>query len=484
MFDLALHTDFYQLTMANGYFLAGMHTRKAVFHHFFRRPPFGGGYSIACGLEKLIAYIDNFTYTQEDLAYLKNLKNSDGSLLFHPSFLNYLKNFSFQLTLEAMPEGTPCFPYEPLVKVTGPLIACQLLETPLLNLLNFPTLIATKAARIKSVCGEQPVLEFGLRRSQGLNGGLTASRSAYIGGIDATSNLLAAKKYGLPVRGTQAHSWIMSFTSEEEAFERYAEFYPDPCILLVDTYDTTTGIEKAIKIGKQLASRGKNLAGIRLDSGDLAFLSKQARKQLDAAGLQHTKIYVSNELDEYLIQDLKNQGALIDCWGVGTSLVTGKEHSSLDGVYKLSALQNQEGLWEYKIKLSEQYQKISNPGSMQVRRYYQDHLAVCDVIYDAQLGIGSTPYCFDPLDITKKRTIPKGSTFKDLLEPIYIDGKKVYTPPTLQKVRENTLHNLSTLPDEIKRFVNPHQFMVGFETKLHEKKLALIHSLRNPKNQE
>lgn len=450
----ALLTDLYQLTMANGYWKLGMGETEAVFHYFFRKIPFQGGFAVCCGLERLIEFVENYSFTTSELDYLATLG-------FERPFLDYLKELKLSLTLDAMPEGTPCFPFEPVVRVQGPLIHCQLMETPLLNLMNFPTLIATKGARIKLAAASDAVLEFGLRRAQGIDGGLTASRAAYVGGIDATSNLQAGMAFGIPVSGTQAHSWIMAFENELESFKGYAQAFPGNCVLLVDTFDSLEGVRHAIEVGKILARKGEKLVGIRLDSGDLAKLSIESRRLLDQAGFPECQIYGSSELDETSISDLKNRGAKITFWGVGTSLATGQNSPYLDGVYKLSAVRERGEKWNYKLKLSEQMQKISNPGILQTRRYVENGVAKADVIYDVQMGIDG-----------------KEMPYEDLLKPIFVEGKRVYQAPPLGEIRRNTLENLARLPEEVKRLVHPQIYPVSLEKRLERLKMDLIEKVR------
>lgn len=477
--SLALLTDLYQLTMSYGYWQKGLDKRKAVFHLFFRRPPFKGGFTIAAGLEWVVRYLENFRFEDADLEYLSQLTASDGSPLFNVKFFEYLKNLSFTCDLDAVPEGTVVFPYEPLIRVKGPLIQCQILETVLLNLINFSTLIATKAARVRIASQGDSILEFGLRRAQGIDGALSASRAAYIGGCDSTSNVLAGKLFGIPVRGTHSHSWVMVFNDEMEAFKTYAECLPSNCIFLVDTYDTLEGVRRAIEVGKWLHERGKKLLGIRLDSGDLAYLSIKSRQMLDAAGFRETQIIASNELDETLISELKRQGAQITIWGVGTNLITGKDQPALDGVYKLSAIDDEEGKWHYKLKLSEQMTKVSNPGILQVRRYHKNQENVADVVYDLHTELTQGCTVVDPLDPTKQKVLKKGVAFEDLLVPIFRDGKRVYDLPSLDFIRNRTQEQLKRFNVGIKRFLNPHQYFVGMEESLYDKKVKLIKTIRN-----
>lgn len=477
--SLALLTDLYQLTMSYGYWKAGLDDKEAVFHLFFRKRPFQGGFTIAAGLEAVINYLKDFHFSPSDLEYLASLRNIDDSPLFEPRFFDYLANIRFSCDIDAIPEGNVVFPYEPLIRVSGPLIQCQLLESPLLNLINFPTLIATKAARICIAANGDPVLEFGLRRAQGIDGSLTASRAAYIGGCEATSNVLAGKIFGIPVRGTHSHSWIMVFDDEQEAFHTYAKQLPNNCVFLVDTYNTIEGVKKAIETGLWLRQQGKKMLGIRLDSGDLAYLSVKSRAMLDEAGFQDTKIIASNELDETIINELKRQGACIGIWGVGTNLVTAGTQSALDGVYKLSAIRNPGERWTYKIKLSEQLVKISNPGILQVRRYFSKDEYTIDALYDIDIGINSSSILIDPLDPTRRRLIGKSWAARDLLVPIFNKGKCIYDSPPLAKIRETTQIELSHFQTGVKRFINPHEYIVGMEKTLYDLKINLINKIRS-----
>src|SRR5436190_6887937 len=378
----AILTDLYQLTMAYGYWKTGKADREAVFHLFFREQPFHGGFTICCGLADVLQYLREFRFEKSDLDYLQGIKGNDGKRIFAPAFLKYLKNLKLRLDVDAIPEGTVVFPHEPLIRVRGPILQAQLIETALLNLVNFQSLIATKAARICLAAQGDPVVEFGLRRAQGIDGALTASRSAYIGGCAATSNVLAGKMFGIPVGGTYAHSWVMSFENELEAFNAYADALPNNCTFLVDTYNSLEGIRHAVRVGKRLRKRGHKLTGIRLDSGDLAYLSIKARKMLNAAGFKDAVIVATNDLNEHLIASLKQQGAAINVWGVGTMLVTAYDQPALGGVYKLSAIRKPDGTWDHKIKLSEQAVKATNPGILQVRRFRQGNEFIGDAIYD------------------------------------------------------------------------------------------------------
>jgi nicotinate phosphoribosyltransferase len=405
----ALLTDLYQLTMAYGYWKARRANHEAVFNLFFRKAPFGGGYTVACGLAPVIDFIEAFRFQADDVEYLAGLTGNDGERLFEKAFVDYLAEVRLSVTVHGVPEGTIVFPHEPLLRIQGPILHCQLLETALLNIVNFDTLVATKAARVCLAAQGDPVLEFGLRRAQGRDGALAASRAAHVGGCAATSNVLAGKCFGIPVRGTHAHSWVMSFDTELEAFETYAEVMPNNCVFLVDTYDTIEGVHNAIKVGRDLRQRGKELVGIRLDSGDLAWLSTQARKLLDEAGFPKAVIVASNDLDEHLIQSLKGEGAAIGVWGVGTKLCTAYDQPALGGVYKLAAVRHPGRPWSYRVKLSEQAVKVSNPGIQQVRRMKRGAEFIADVIYDEALGIEDGCTLVDPMDATRQKLVPSGT---------------------------------------------------------------------------
>jgi len=476
--SLSLLTDFYQMTMSYGYWKAGLERKEAVFQLFFRKTPFKGGFTIAAGLESVIHFLEKFHFDSSDLNYLAHLQGQDGNPYFSEKFIDYLSKLKFTGDIDAVPEGTVVFPYEPLIRIQGPLIECQLLESPLLNLINFPTLVATKAARICLAARGDSVIEFGVRRAQGIDGALTASRSAYIGGCDSTSNILAGKLFGIPIKGTHAHSWVMVFDEELEAFQTYAKSLPNNCVFLVDTYDTIKGVKKAIQVGQWLKQHGKKFHGIRLDSGDLADLSIKSRALLDEAGFQDAVIVASNELDETIISELKRQGAQINVWGVGTNLVTAKDQPALDGVYKLSAIRDRGEEWKYKLKLSEQMLKVSNPGILQVKRFYFNRENVADVIYDIHMPWEGDCQIVDPLDPTHVRVIKKELHCKDLLEPIFREGKCIYQRPSLPEIRQHTQHELGRFPVGIKRFLNPHVYVVGMEKKLYDLKIRLIKQIR------
>ncbi len=467
-------TDLYQLTMAYGYWKANKPDQEAVFHLLFRKHPFKSGFTLSSGLADAIEYLRGFKFEKSDLEYLATLKGNDGKRLFDPGFLKYLAGLKLTLDVDAIPEGTVVFPQEPLLRVRGPILQGQLVETALLNLVNFQSLIATKAARVCLAAQGDPVVEFGLRRAQGIDGALTASRAAYIGGCAGTSNVLAGKIFGIPIKGTHAHSWVMSFQDELEAFDAYAKVLPNNCIFLVDTYDTIKGVEHAVEVGKRLKKRGHKLAGIRLDSGDLAFLSIKARKLLNAAGFKDAKIVASNDLNEHLIASLKQQGAAIDTWGVGTMLVTAYDQPALGGVYKLSALRNADGSWEHKIKLSEQAAKVTNPGVLQVRRFRKGNEFIGDAIYDETRPIAERMTIVDPAEVTRRKHFAPGTKHEDLLVPILRRGKLVYNPPSLDAIRARAQRQLAMLHPGVKRFENPHQYPAGLELGLHELKTELI----------
>lgn len=465
-----LLTDFYQLTMAYGYWQLGMNEQEAVFHLLFRKHPFKDNHAIAAGLGSVVDYLNHWKFQAADLDYLSSLTDSRGLPLFEQTFMDYLGNLRFSCDIDAIPEGTVVFAQEPLLRVQGPLIQCQLLETALLNIINFQTLIASKAARACIAAGSDQVIEFGLRRAQGPDGALSASRAAYIGGCAATSNTLAGKLYGIPVRGTHAHSWVTAFATEQEAFNAYTKVMPHNSVLLVDTYNTIQGVQHAIEAGQQLRAQGAELIAIRLDSGDMADLSIKARAMLDAAGFQQTAIMASNSLDEYVIADLKQKGAQISLWGVGTNLVTAYDHPALDGVYKMSALKNKSGEWEFKLKLSEQEVKISNPGRHQVRRFFAEDNWIADVIYDLDTGIAENPEAIQLEPSLKPMHLNHYDAAVDLLTPLFRQGKLVQPLNAIQDIRRTAMQDNQL-------FVTKHgnkPYPVGLEKQLFDKKNVLI----------
>jgi nicotinate phosphoribosyltransferase len=479
--SLALLTDLYELTMAAGYFKLGMADHQAVFHLYFRTNPFHGGYAVAAGLGDVVDYLQQLQFDDSDRAYLATLTGNDGKPLLDAAFLDYLKNLAWAIDVDAVPEGTVVFANEPLLRVRGPLLQCQLLEPLLLNLINFQTLIATKAARVCHAARGEPVLEFGMRRAQGVDGALTASRCAYLGGCAATSNVLAGKMFGIPVRGTHAHSWVMSFDTELQAFDRYADALPNNCVFLVDTYNSLDGVRHAAAVGQKLKKSGHQLIGIRLDSGDLAFLSIEARKILDDAGLHDASILASNDLDEHLIESLKSQGATIAVWGVGTRLVTGYDQPALGGVYKLSAIRSDsQQPWQYRIKTSETLAKVSFPGVLAVRRYRQGGLFLADMVYDETIGPGGKrPTIVDPSDPTRRRPVDPATPCQELLVPVFRAGRCVYDLPPLQQSRQHAATQLQMIHPTVRRLVKPHEYPVGLEQELAQLRTTLRLAVRH-----
>jgi nicotinate phosphoribosyltransferase len=475
--SLALLTDLYQLTMACGYWKAGTADREAVFHLTFRRAPFGGGYAIAAGVAPALSYLRGLTFSPEDLTYLATLRDGRGAPLFPEGFLDYLAAFRFACTVDAAPEGSLVFAHEPIMRVRGPILHAQLVETALLTMVNFETLIATKASRVVQAARGAPVIEFGLRRAQGIDGGICASRAAYIGGCAATSNVLAGKLHGIPVRGTHAHSWVMFHGDELEAFRAYADAQPGNCTLLVDTYDSLDGVRHAITIGHELRARGHELAGIRLDSGDLAHLSIEARRLLDDAGFPDAKIVASNDLDETVIGSLFEQGAKIDTFGVGTRLVTAYDQPALGGVYKLGAARDEHGVWRESIKLSEQPIKISNPGTLAVRRLRRHGELVADIIYDSDAGF-STAALHDIDDPLRPAVAPVFDDASDLLVTYLRDGAIVREADSVAVARARAAQELAQLSPRVRRFLNPQPYPVGLDPHVHARKQQLVAEAR------
>lgn len=468
-------TDLYQITMAYAYWKAGITDTEACFHAYFRENPFRGGYAIAAGLEQAVAYLGALRFTEEDVAYLAGLTGRGGTPLFSEGFLEWLSGVRFTGSVAAVPEGTVVFPGEPLLRVIGPIAECQLVETTLLNIVNFQTLVATKAARVCSAAAGDPVLEFGLRRAQGPDGGVSAARAAYIGGCAGTSNVLAGQLHDVPVGGTHAHSLVMVFDSEIEAFMAYAEAMPNNAVLLVDTYDTIEGVRNAITAGRRLREMGSDLIGIRIDSGDLAWLSRRAREMLDAAGFPDAKVYASNELDEYTIESLKEQGAAVDVWGVGTKLVTAHDQPSLGGVYKLSAVRKPGGEWQPRVKVSEQASKVTTPGLLRVRRYSDETgRFVGDMVYDDLVPPGDECVMVDPADATRRTSYCGMNSAEELLVPVFEAGRLVYDVPPIAESRARTAEQLGHLDPSHRRFLNPHVHKVGVELGLFERKTTLI----------
>ncbi|MDY3918882.1 MAG: nicotinate phosphoribosyltransferase [Candidatus Limivivens sp.] len=477
--NLTLLTDLYELTMMQGYFKT-QNTETVIFDAFYRKNPCDGGYAIAAGLEQVIDYIKNLRFSQEDIAYLRSLK------IFDEDFLEYLKDFRFTGDIYAIPEGTVVFPREPLIKVVAPIMEAQLVETAILNIINHQSLIATKAARVVYAARGDGIMEFGLRRAQGPDAGTYGARAAVIGGCVGTSNVLTGQLFDVPVKGTHAHSWIMSFPDEYTAFKTYADLYPNACCLLVDTYDTLkSGVPNAIRVFREMRESGIKLQnyGIRLDSGDLAYMSKQARKLLDAAGFEDAYISASSDLDEYLIDSLKAQGAKITSWGVGTNLITSKDCPAFGGVYKLAAvLDEKTGEFIPKIKLSENTEKITNPGNKTIYRIYDrqtgkiraDLICIVGETFDETKDM----IIFDPIETWKKTKIHANTyTLRELLVPVFQHGECVYESPAVMEIRSICQQELDTLWDETKRLVNPHEVYVDLSDKLYRIKSELLEQM-------
>lgn len=472
----ALLTDFYELTMMQG-FLEKAPDRKGVFDMFFRRTPFEGGYGVFAGLDPLLDILENFRFSDEDISYLKSLKH------FSDDFLDYLKDFKFQGDLLSVSEGTIVFPNEPLIRVTGTLLETQLIEPVLLNCINFQTLIATKSARVCSVAGKASVMEFGLRRAQGVDGALSASRAAFIGGAKATSNVLAGKSFNIPVKGTMAHSWVMSFENELDAFFSFARIYPNDCILLVDTYDTLkSGIPNALKVFEKLKSEGRKNYGVRLDSGDLCFLSRRVRQIFDDAGFTDAIIVASNDLDEWIIEQMNRDGACIDVYGVGTRLVTADKDPSLTGVYKLAASEV-EGSFVPSMKLTNNPEKMSNPGIKNVYRFFDtdgamlaDLVVLEDSLNEVQeliaenkpirLNHPSIEYSYKTMENYAKAELLLGEVMKG--------GKRLFPHKDIKKIQKHVEEGLAALHGTHKRFLNPHVYKVSLSNNLKKLKMSVI----------
>jgi nicotinate phosphoribosyltransferase len=474
--SLASLTDLYELTMAAGYLETGMADRETVFSMSFRSLPFGGGYAIAAGLDDALEILESFRFDEPNLTYLAGLRSTGDKPLFDTAFLERLGSLAFTCDVEAIPEGTAVFPNEPLIRIRGPLLQAQMVESVMLTVIGFQTLVATKAARVVEAAGGSPVLEFGLRRSQGPDGALSAARAAYIGGVVATSNVLAGRLFGIPVRGTHAHSWVQAFGDEQRAFDAYAEAQPDNVTLLVDTYDSLGGVQHAIETGRKLRERGGELAGIRLDSGDLAYLSVEARRMLDQAGFTGTRIIASNDLDEHTIASLRAQGARIDVWGVGTRLDTCYDQPALGAIYKLTAICDADGAWRYPVKVSEHSSKTSIPGILGVRRYVDSTERFrADVIYDEELAEPEAgDVMVDPADALHRRQIEPDWRTVDILAPVMRSGRRISPAPPLDEIRERARAQVSSLHTGIRRLLNPHVYPVGLEHRLHDRRTAQV----------
>ncbi|MCM3699051.1 nicotinate phosphoribosyltransferase [Paenibacillus macerans] len=470
---LALHTDKYQINMIYAHWVNGTHERKTVFEAYFRKLPFGNGYAVFAGLERIVEYIRNLRFTEQDLNYLAKQEEN-----YNPEFLELLRNFQFRGTLLSMKEGALCFPNEPLIRVEGTIMETQLVETAMLNFMNFQTLIATKASRVKRVAENDVLLEFGTRRAQEADAAIWGARAAYISGFDATSNLLAGEIFGIPTKGTHAHSWVQIFDSEQEAFERYAKALPDQVSLLVDTFDTLkSGVPHAIQTAKMLEAQGKRLSSIRLDSGDLAYLSIQARKMLDEAGLPYVKIVASNDLDENTIFNLKAQGAKIDIWGVGTQLITAADQPALGGVYKLVERETG-GRMEPTIKISGNPEKVTTPGKKDVLRIVskESGKAMADYVcfpHEQQARSGGNLRLFDPVHPYIKKSVKNYET-TSMLQPIFEEGEQVYQLPTLDEIRAYHQAQLSLFWPEYLRKLNPEIYRISLSQEAWELKQKMI----------
>ncbi|MFZ2755773.1 MAG: nicotinate phosphoribosyltransferase [Atopobiaceae bacterium] len=463
--DVALNTDLYELTMAQGFWESGFKDYQACFNVFFRENPFDGGYAVACGTGQIARTVESLTFEKESIDYLATLKAPGGGAMFKQGFLDYLADFRMRVSVWAVPEGEVVFPREPMVRVEGPIIDCQLLETTLLNLVNFQTLVATKAARVVQAAQGHMVSDFGLRRAQGPDGGLAVARASYVGGCNSTSNCLAGRIYGIPVFGTHAHSWVMAFPSELAAFRAFAKSSPKNCVLLVDTYDVREGIANAITVGKEMEKAGERLAAIRIDSGDLAKLSKYARDEFDRAGMPYVKVSASNDLDEYTIQSLFSQGAPIDSFGVGTKLATCDPQPSLGGVYKLSATRpDASARWEPVMKLSEMAYKRTIPGIQHVRRFYD--ASGCpmgdQIVDDAHATKRGADVIVDVLDPVTTYSM-QGYDSVELLQQVVADGAAVGEHATLEESKQRCKDALMHLDPAVKRFLNPQIYPVGME---------------------
>ncbi len=477
--NLTLMTDLYELTMMQGYFESDTN-ETVIFDMFYRRNPCGNGFAITAGLDQVIDYINNLHFSQEDISYLRSLG------IFHEPFLDYLKDFHFTGNIDAIPEGSVVFPYEPLIKVTAPIMQAQLVETAILTIVNHQSLIATKSARVVQAARGDGIMEFGLRRAQGPDAGVYGARAAMIAGCIGTSNVLAGQMFDVPVKGTHAHSWIMSFPDEYSAFKRYAELYPDACTLLVDTYDTLrSGVPNAIRVFREMRESGKELKnyGIRLDSGDLAYMSKKARAMLDEAGFTDAVISASSDLDEYLIDSLKTQGAAITSWGVGTNMITSKDCPAFGGVYKLAAIQDEmTGEFIPKIKLSENTEKVTNPGDKKVIRIYDketgkiraDLICMVEETYDPTKDL----IIFDPIETWKKTKIKAGTyQVREMMVPVFRNGECIYTSPAVMDIRDYCAQEKETLWPETRRLTNPHRVYVDLSDKLYEIKTGLLEEM-------
>ncbi|WP_025022634.1 nicotinate phosphoribosyltransferase [Ligilactobacillus hayakitensis] len=473
-----LHTDLYQLNMMETYWRKGIDQRKAIFEVYFRKLPFENGYAIFAGLQRIINYINNLHFTENDLEYLET------EVGYNADFIDYLRNFKFTATLRAVSEGEVVFNNEPLIQVEGPLVDCQLVETALLNMVNYQTLIATKAARMRSVVNNDTLLEFGTRRAQETDAALWGTRAAYIGGFDATSNVRAGKIFGIPVSGTHAHALVQAYRNDYEAFKAYAETHRD-CVFLVDTFDTLkSGVPTAIRVAKEMGDK-INFVGVRIDSGDMAYISKRVREQLDEAGFTDAKIFASNDLDEKTITNLKMQGAKIDSWGVGTKLITAFDQPALGAVYKMVAIEDENGIMEDTIKISSNAEKVSTPGKKQVWRITRksdgksegDYIA----LWDENPRLEKELYMFHPQYTYINKTLQDFDA-RPILQDIFVQGKQVYISPTIDEIKKYAHDNLDSLWEEYKRDLNPQEYPVDLSQKCYDNKMKIIHDIHGKIN--
>ncbi|MEE8716116.1 MAG: nicotinate phosphoribosyltransferase [Coriobacteriales bacterium] len=476
---MGLLTDLYEITMAEGFWRTGRLDTQACFTSFFRENPFGGGYTLVCGTAQVAEMVERFRYSREDVEYLRTLSAPGGGPLFSGEFLDWLVDWRPTMDIDAIQEGELAFPREPLVRVTGPIIDCVLIEAPLLNLVNFQSLVATKTARVCLAAGGRGVAEFGLRRAQGVDGGMSVARASYVGGCSSTSNVLAGRHYGIPVSGTHAHSWVMAFPDELSAFRAYAEVSPNNCTLLVDTYDAIEGVRNAITVGKEMEARGQRLAGIRIDSGDLASLSRRARAMLDEAGLNYVKIVLSNDLDENLIESLIGQGAQVDAFGVGTKLATCAPQPYLAGVYKMCAKRLPGQDWQPIMKMSEQVYKRTIPGVQDVRRFYDGQGSpVADMICSQDFPSDVAARIVDPLDSMLTFDLPAAGG-RSLLRPLVRHGHGVEGFfDGVEGSRQRARASLGSLDCAYRRLLNPNVYPVGIEQSLSELRQRMISEVR------
>lgn len=471
-------TDLYELTMAQGYWKAGMRNREAIFHLFFRKNPFYGGFTIAAGITFALEFLSDFKFKEEDLNYLKSLQGNDGNPLFDKNFLGYLKELKIECDVDSVKEGTIVFPFEPILRVKGNIIQSQIIEAALLNIINFHSLIATKAARVCESAKNDPVIEFGMRRAHSFGGAIGATWAAYIGGCESTSNVIAGKLFNIPVRGTHAHSWVQCFNTERDAFLTYAKVMPNNSVFVVDTYNSIQGVKNAVVAGKWLVKNRHKLFGIRIDSGNLNAISRKARKILDDNGFHDTHIIASGDLDEFIISELKRKNAPIDIWGVGTKLATGFGDPALGGVYKLSMITDKNGKWQHRMKLSEDLSKPSLTGVVQIRRFFDNKYYCGDILYDAFIGINDNTRacCLD--NSNKISRIPETAKYSDLLIPVLRQGKQIYKQPQSTIIREFVQEELKRITPEIRVLEQPSVYPVCMEKRLTKLRTHLVKHAR------